>query len=110
MARQAVPVQTGDVIDYLNSGEAVIKAGDLVSAGYICGVAVTDIAPKETGALSITGVYSIKKEASVTLALGDRVCIKEGKIQKHADGDSPCGIAVAAAAAQDAAALVKINI
>ena len=43
MARQAMPVQTGKVIDYINSGETKINVGDVVPLISLCGIAETDI-------------------------------------------------------------------
>lgn len=102
--------QRGETIDYKNETEDPIEAGTLVSLGYIVGVAASDIPAGEIGALHIEGVFSIPKDAGTSLTIGDRVCMKEGKIQKHADGDSPVGIVVSKPAESATSVLVMINI
>lgn len=107
---KATYLHRGEVIDYKNETEKTIEAGTLISARYLVGVAASDIPPHETGALHIEGIFSIPKDASLALELGDSVCLSaEKKLQKHVDGDSPVGVVVAKPANQATSVLVKIN-
>lgn len=62
-------VQNGNSLDLVAS--AAYTSGELVIEGNLVGVAVTDIASGETGAVSVNGVYEFEKEASASLAQGD---------------------------------------
>lgn len=52
-------IKQGEVLNYTSSKN--ILSGDLVIIGTIAGVAKTDIAVGEMGAIHITGVYSLPK-------------------------------------------------
>lgn len=110
---KAIYWQRGETIDFLNETEKTIEAGELVSFGEAIGVAGEDIPPKAVGGLHIEGVYKIPKAEGV-IENGARVCLKDGKAQKHdAGSDEGCawlGHAVAKAAAEDEIVLVKINV
>jgi predicted RecA/RadA family phage recombinase len=54
-------IEKGEVLSY--TANKNISSGDLVIIGAISGVAKTDIAVGETGAIHITGVYSLPKSA-----------------------------------------------
>lgn len=103
-------VQRGEVIDYVNPGPEAIRAGDVISVGegWIAGVAVSDINPGETGALAVEGVFRVSKEDGAIEA-GALVCIGEGKVQKHVEGDKPLGVAIAKAEATDKTVLILLN-
>ncbi len=62
-------VQNGSSLDLTAS--AAYSSGELVIEGNLVGVAVTDIASGEVGAVSVTGVFEFDKEAAATLAQGD---------------------------------------
>ena len=66
-------VQDGDYLDY-TPGSAV-DAGDVVVIGDIVGVAKVAIAANTLGAIAVTGVYDVPKQASagVTFNAGDLV-------------------------------------
>ena len=53
-------IEQGEVLNYTAANKA-ITSGDVVIIGNIAGVAKTDIAIGETGAIHITGVYSLPK-------------------------------------------------
>lgn len=71
---------------------ADIKAGDIVEAGALHGVAVTDIKNGEIGAVKITGVFKVDANKADTYAVGDLVNFAGGKAAKT--GGKPLGIAV----------------
>lgn len=100
----------GEVISYTNNSDTAIEAGEIVKLGYLCGVAGADIAPHATGAMHIEGVFVMPKAKETDIKLGDRLCLKDGKVGKHVDGDSPCGIAVADTGTTVETVLVKINV
>lgn len=63
-------VQDGDTLDY--TPVAAVTAGDVVVVGDIIGVAARSIAAGKLGAITVSGVHSIAKDASV-FAIGDKV-------------------------------------
>ncbi len=62
-------VQNGKSLDLIAS--AAYASGELVVEGNFVGVAVTDIASGDVGAVSMTGVYQFSKESAASLAQGD---------------------------------------
>ena len=105
--------QRGESIDFLNETDETIEAGEAVSFGEAVGIAGMDIPPHTVGSLHIEGVYKFPKAAG-EIGNGDRVCLKDGKAQKHDAGShEDCawlGHAVAKAASEDEIVLVKINV
>lgn len=79
-----------DRINYVAT--ANIKAGDIVEAGVLHGVAVTDIKTGETGALKVTGVFKVDANKADTYDVGDVVNFASGKAAKT--GGKELGIAV----------------
>lgn len=79
-----------DRINYVATAD--IKAGDIVEAGALHGVAVTDIKIGETGALKVTGVFKVDANKADTYAVGDAVNFASGKAVKT--GGKALGIAV----------------
>ena len=55
-------IEKGEVLNYTAANKP-IASGELLIIGAIAGVAKTDIAVGETGAVHITGVYSLPKAA-----------------------------------------------
>ncbi len=53
--------QRGESLDYVNETEEMIEAGEVVAFGERVGVAATDIAPGEKGAIDVEGVYEVPK-------------------------------------------------
>lgn len=79
-----------DRINYVATAD--VKAGDIVEAGTLHGVAVTDIKKDEMGALKVTGVFKVDANKSDTYAVGDAVNFDSGKAVKT--GGEALGIAV----------------
>ena len=71
MNRIANPVQTGEVIDYTNSGTDPIAVGDVVVLATFCGIAETDIPVGEMGAVAITKVWEVPSVSGTAFAVGD---------------------------------------
>lgn len=65
-------VQTGDVIQWTNSGTAV-ASGAVVKIGKILGVALKDIANGATGSVAIRGVYTVPKVSGAVIAQGENL-------------------------------------
>lgn len=100
--------QRGESLDYKNGTDAIIEANSIVSLGTRIGVIGTTINPGETGSLHVCGVYEIPKAADTEITLGAAVYFDGTVITTTADGNTPAGYAVAAAAAADTAVLVKL--
>ena len=107
---EAVFVSIGNAVDYTPSGAAVV-AGQVVDLGEHVGVAVTDIADGELGALQIEGIYDFAKYTGDEIAVGVTVYWDEGTntaTTTSAYGEAVAGICVKAAAAGDATVRVKL--
>ncbi len=67
-------VQVGATINY--TAGADIAAGDLVVMGHTLGIALTDIATGETGAVAIEGVFSgVPKVSAAVFAVGEKLIL-----------------------------------
>jgi predicted RecA/RadA family phage recombinase len=99
--------QKGETLDY--TATAAVQNGDVVSLNTRIGVAGNDIAAGETGAVHVVGVFEIPK-AAVAIDLGAAVYwdADNQQITTTQAGNIPAGYAVAAAGANDDAALVKL--
>ena len=73
MSRQAVPVQAGRVINYLNSTDADITVGDVVGLVSMCGIAETNIPKGQTGAVVLEGVWEVPAVSNAAFSVGDVV-------------------------------------
>lgn len=101
-------VQPGNTIDFVNSGEAAIKSGDVVAVGNHVGIAGSDIAIGEVGALAMEGVFEFEKD-DAEISFGANVYLVDGKVTATEDEDSSCiGFAIAAASANDTTVRVKL--
>ncbi len=94
MPRQGVYQQSGDIIDFLNTGEETIAAGQVVPLVSRIGFAVASIAPGEVGGVSVKGVNgSVPADATMAFAVGD-VLYWDGtanKLTKTAADNIPTG-------------------
>ncbi|PIQ84655.1 MAG: hypothetical protein COV75_01060 [Candidatus Omnitrophica bacterium CG11_big_fil_rev_8_21_14_0_20_63_9] len=103
-------VQEGKALNYTPSG-ADVASGDLVIIGTIAGVAKTDIADGETGAVHICGVFSLPK-ASGAVTQGAKLywSSTNSNVTTTASGNTLIGVAAAAAASGDASIPVLLNV
>lgn len=101
-------IQNGKVIDYTNGGGAAIASGALVVIGVLAGVAVSNIAVGESGAVDLQGVFELPKVTGTAIAVGDKVYwdATAGNVTKTASGNTAFGAAVEAAVS--AATTVKV--
>ena len=56
--------QRGDIIQYTNTGSTAVSSEELVVFGVLAGVALSDIPVGETGAVQISGVFSLPKKVN----------------------------------------------
>lgn len=98
-------IQKGDVLNY--TADKNVLSGELVIIGSIAGVAKTDIALGSTGAVHITGIYSLPK-GNEGIPQGSKVYWnKNVTITK---GQSPAiGIAANSTISSDGFAQVLLN-
>jgi predicted RecA/RadA family phage recombinase len=107
--------QDGQSITWANGTGSPVASGDPVVIGTQLGVAITDIADTESGAVFLGGVFSIPKSTGSAIAIGAAVDydISTAKVNGSitpATGDLiGCGVAWAAAASADTTVLVKLN-
>jgi len=105
--------QSGDVLDYV-AGSA-ISSGDIVVSGDIVGVAVSDIASGDTGALCVEGVIEVTKVAGEAWVVGDKLGYDVSatgfdKTFTSAAGDvTTCGVAAKAAGSADVVGYIKLT-
>lgn len=107
--------QRGEAIDYTNATGSKISANEIVVLGSRVGIAGSDIASGETGALHVFGVFEMPKKASEAINAGVDVYWNGTGITASADdGGSPAtayakaGYAIQAADAADSTIKVKL--
>lgn len=114
---KAAYCQKGETLDYKNSTNKKIEAGDVVMLGDRIGVAGTDIEKGEVGSVSMEGAFRIPKADKEAVALGTSVYLADAGITVSAKtgegGDASdnrkAGFAAEDSAADSADILVKIN-
>lgn len=75
----------GNTVDYTNAG-SLIAAGTLVVLGNTLGVAATDIATGETGAVYISGQFTLPKVTGAVFVQGEKLIwdVSAGKFDDSA--------------------------
>jgi predicted RecA/RadA family phage recombinase len=107
-------VERGESIRWTNPGSAV-ASGDVVIVLGLAGIALTDIAGGATGAVAITEVYDVTKEAggAVVFAQGASVYWDATAVEATADSadgvNAMIGICHIAAVDADDVVAVKLN-
>lgn len=104
----------GNVMDYLNTGAAIIASGAVVPMAAMIGVADANIAPGQVGAVSIVGVFNLPKKTGSGAALtagGGAWWDGTNKqiVGAAADGLIPAGKVFADAGDSAATVRIKIN-
>jgi predicted RecA/RadA family phage recombinase len=112
MDRIAKPVQTGDVIDYVNGGSEPIAVGDVVPLGTFCGVAEIGMPVGEIGTVAITKVWDVPSVSGTAFAVGDTLYWNASNKQatKTPTGNTPLGVCVAPKGSGQTVARVKIGV
>lgn len=103
-------VQEGKTLNYTPSGDD-IASGDFVLIGTIGGIAKTDIADGKTGAVHISGVYSVPK-ASGAVTQGAKLywSTANSNLTTTATDNTIVGVAAEAAASGDATVKILLNV
>ncbi len=103
-------IQEGKALNYTPSG-ADVSSGDLVVIGTIAGIAKTDIADGKTGAVHISGVFSVAK-ASGAVSQGAKLYwnSSNSNLTTTASGNTLVGVAAAAALSGDATIPLLLNV
>ena len=113
MSRQAMPVQAGRVINYLNPSDAAadITVGDVVGLVSMCGIAETNIPKGATGAVVLEGVWEVKAVTNASFAVGDVVFwnADNGYVTKTSTNNVFFGIVVEAKGTTAAKAKVMLG-
>lgn len=94
MARQGVYQQKGDIINFTNTGETMIDAGQVVPLVTRIGYAVADIPPGTTGDVLVEGVIAdVPADNTAAFAVGDTLYWDDTnyKLTKVATDNIPTG-------------------
>jgi predicted RecA/RadA family phage recombinase len=102
-------IQRGDVMDYVAT--AAVVSGQVVLFGVRVGVAITDIAIGQQGAVQVEGVWELAKNPPDNIAQGallywDNV---NSRFTTTSAGNTLAGYAYAAAAATTTTVRIKLN-
>ncbi|MDR1495716.1 MAG: DUF2190 family protein [Clostridiales Family XIII bacterium] len=111
MSRIAKPVQTGDVIDFINNTANPIAVGDVVPLKTFCGVAEIDIPVGEAGTVAITKVWDVPAVSGTAFDVGDVLFWNATNKQATltTTSNTPVGVCVAPKATGQTVARVKIS-
>lgn len=102
--------QRGEALDYVNSGNTTIEANTIVTIGSRIGVTGGPIAPGETGALHVGGVWVMPKTGTAAISMGAVVYFDgTGITGTSGTGTTEAGYAAADAAADATTILVKLR-
>ncbi|HEY4194639.1 MAG TPA: DUF2190 family protein [Mucilaginibacter sp.] len=102
-------IKRGNVIDYPNTTGTDINSGDLVLIGTLFGVAQTDIAAGDTGAVLLEGVFAIPKAAGA-VGIGAKLyyVAADKNLSTTASGNTFAGVAHVAALTGDATVALQL--
>lgn len=104
---KATYYQRGETLDLTPA--AAVKNGAVVNLTTRIGIAGTDIATGETGAVHVVGVFEMDKAAgAITMGTAVYYDTTADNITTTSAGNIPAGYAAAAAAAGDATVYVKL--
>lgn len=112
-------VQRGETLDYFNSTEKTIRAGEVIPLITRIGVAGTEIPPGKTGSIHVCGAFEIPKAGDAPIPMGtevffDGIGITDKDKEDAADDEGetvshiPAGYAAAGAQQGDTVVLVKL--
>lgn len=101
----------GEALDYTNTSDAKIEAGEVIVFGDRIGIAGCDIEIGATGSMHVIGVFEFPLAASTAVTAGAAVYwdATNSVITTTSTDNTIAGYAVKAAASGDATVLVKIN-
>lgn len=106
-------VSEGLVLDYTNTGSAVIYSGSVVVMGDLIGVSITNIPAGKVGAVRVEGVFALPKAADTALTLQGAAVYWDtaAKLVVAAEGTDivPAGVVARVPASGATAVEVKLN-
>ena len=107
---KATYIQEGNNINYINLTETEIEAGSVIVFGVSVGIAASNIAPNEMGALAMKGIYEMPKD-DTDIKAGSAVYYNKtaDKVTSTAANNTKIGIAAADAGTSAVTVNVKIN-
>ena len=105
-------IQKGDIVDYTNSGSAVIAYGDVITGKDWVFVAAEEIAVGATGGVHAEGVFEFNTEDETAIAFGQKMYFaKSDKVATATATDNvPIGYAVQDIAASEGSKKVLIKL
>lgn len=92
-------IYKGENLNYVNSGDNAIAAGDVISMVTRIGIAGTDIPAGGLGTVVTEGVFALKKKDAGAIAMGTAVYWTSDGITATASTNVPAGYAAEASAA-----------
>jgi len=103
-------VQEGKALNYTPSGSSLVS-GEFIVIGVIGGVAKTNIADGKTGAVHVSGVFSVPK-ATGAVTQGAKLYWDSAasKLTTTATANTLVGVAADAAASGDANVKILLNV
>jgi len=103
-------IQEGKALDYTPSGSSLVS-GEFLLLGIIGAVAATAIADGKTGAVHVSGVFSVPK-ASGAITQGAKLYWNStnSNLTTTATGNTIVGVAAEAAASGDANVKILLNV
>jgi len=110
MSKQATFVQKSGIIDY--TATADISVGDVVELGTAAvGIAQTDIASGDIGAIVTAGLFDVAAETGVAWAIGDIIYWDNANnvATKTATDNARAGVAVQAKLTATAIGRISLN-
>ncbi|CAM3939606.1 capsid cement protein [Xenorhabdus thuongxuanensis] len=100
-------LQQGSTIAITNTTKDPILSGQVVLVGALAAVAITDIAPNETGDGFAAGVFLLNKKAGMALKAGQPAAVKDTIVSETG---ATIGVVWADAETTDETVAVKLNV
>lgn len=66
-------VDNGTTVNYTNTSGSTITSGSIIVMGHCLGVAITDIANNEAGAVQVKGKVTAPKVSAAVFAVGEKL-------------------------------------
>ncbi len=92
----AIEKQEGRVIDWTNGTGSDVSVNSMVDLTSRVGVAMSDIANGDTGAVKLVGVFEETAATADAIAVGDLLYWDGSALTKTATDNTPAGMAVSA--------------
>ncbi|WP_286978902.1 DUF2190 family protein [Aminobacterium sp. UBA5514] len=111
MSKEAVYLQEGKVIDWKNDTTSNVLVGEVIPFKNIVGIAVTNIAIGDVGAVSISGVYQMPAVKTTAFEVGDKLYWNDtaNQLTATATDNTYAGICVEPKNSATEIALIKLG-